>query len=446
MYVVIAVAGLIAASIILVLVFVRRLIIICPPNLVAVISGRKRGTPDGRRVGYRVLNGGRTLRIPFIESVSWMSLNTIPIEVTVTNAYSKGAIPLNVQGIANVKIANVEGLLENSIERFLDVPFESIRQIAKETLEANLRGVLATLTPEEVNEDRLRFAQTLADEVDDDMRTLGLGLDTLKIQNVTDEVGYLDSVGRRRTAEVLKAARVAEAERSTEALEAEADARQRAEIAAVLADRKIVEEQNQLRVRRAELEAVAIAKEQEAAVAGQVARAKAEQELQVQRVALQERTLEADVIAPARAEREAAQLEAQGKAADITESGNATIDVFSKLVEEFRTAGEMADRVYVLRMLPEIVDKLVSTVERIDIGRVSVVDSGSGKGVPAAVSQLPGTVVRLNEQIEAATGVDLLSSLAKRGASNTVAPPTGTADGGPESGKSGTEVEGEHDA
>jgi len=181
---------------------IRSLIIICPPNRVAVISGRSRQLSDGRTVGYRAIRGGRTLRVPLLERVSWMELNTIPIEVSVQNAYSRGAIPLNVQGIANVKVSSIEGLLQNSVERFLDVPQSMIAGIAKETLEANLRGVLATLTPEEVNEDRLKFAQTLIDEADDDIKTLGLELDVLKIQNVTDEVGYLDSVGRRQTAEV----------------------------------------------------------------------------------------------------------------------------------------------------------------------------------------------------------------------------------------------------
>ena len=181
-----------------------------------MISGRTRTLSDGRTVGYRILKGGRTLRIPILEKVSWMDLNTIPLEVSVTNAYSKGAIPLNVQGIANVKVSSAEGLLENAAERFLDRPTEQIGQIAKETLEANLRGVLATLSPEEVNEDRLKFSHQLIDEADDDIKTLGLELDVMKIQNVTDDNQYLDSVGRRLTAEVVKQARVAEAERMAE--------------------------------------------------------------------------------------------------------------------------------------------------------------------------------------------------------------------------------------
>ena len=76
------------------------------------------------------------------------------IEVAVQGAYSKGGIPLNVHGVANVKIAGEQPVLDNAIERFLGVDRARIMAIAKETLEGNLRGVLATLTPEEVNEDK----------------------------------------------------------------------------------------------------------------------------------------------------------------------------------------------------------------------------------------------------------------------------------------------------
>jgi flotillin len=319
------VLGAIVAFVILFVLFtVKNLLIICPPNRVAVISGRTRQLSDGRTVGYRAIRGGRTLRVPLLEKVDWMELNTIPIEVAVHNAYSAGAIPLNVQGIANVKVSSVEGLLQNSVERFLDRDQGYIAAIAKETLEANLRGVLATLTPEEVNEDRLKFAQTLIEEADDDIKTLGLELDVLKIQNVTDEVGYLDSVGRRQTAEVLKEARVAEAQRKAEAEETEASSRQRAEIAAAQAQLRISEEQNALRVRQAELEALAGAAESEAKVAGEKARVVAEQTLESERIQLETRRLEADVVAPARAELEAKELQAKADAAKSRSSGGSS--------------------------------------------------------------------------------------------------------------------------
>ena len=408
-----ALAIIAVLAVLFVIMIVSSLIVICPPNKVAVISGRTRTLSDGRTVGYRILKGGRTLRIPILEKVSWMDLNTIPLEVSVTNAYSKGAIPLNVQGIANVKVSSAEGLLENAAERFLDRPTEQIGQIAKETLEANLRGVLATLSPEEVNEDRLKFSHQLIDEADDDIKTLGLELDVMKIQNVTDDNQYLDSVGRRLTAEVVKQARVAEAERMAESEAAEAAARERAQIATAQADKNIVEEQNQLRVRTAELEAIARAKEEEASVAGDIARATAEQELEQQRIELERRRLEADVVTPAKANLEAKQLAAQAEAAKIIEDGKAQVEVFQRLTEQYQAAGDDGQRIFVLNMLPELVDKIVSTVNNVDIDRVAIVDNGGGQGggIPGLVSQLPGAVVSLTEQIEAATGVDILGSM-----------------------------------
>ncbi|MEZ5165351.1 MAG: hypothetical protein R2695_02270 [Acidimicrobiales bacterium] len=80
--------GLVMGFILLVMI-INSLIIICPPNRVAIISGRDRTLSDGRVVGYRILRGGRTIRIPILERVAWMDLNTIPLEVSVTNAYSR---------------------------------------------------------------------------------------------------------------------------------------------------------------------------------------------------------------------------------------------------------------------------------------------------------------------------------------------------------------------
>ena len=404
----------IGVAVIFLIMIVSSLIIICPPNRVVIISGRSRKMSDGRTVGYRILKGGRTIRIPLIEKVSWMDLNTIPLEVSVTNAYSRGTIPLNVQGIANVKVSSKEGVLENAAERFLNVSNQKIGQIAKETLEANLRGVLATLSPEEVNEDRLKFSQQLIDEADDDIKTLGLDLDVMKIQNVTDDNLYLESVGRRLTAEVVKEARVAEANRRSESEQAEAKARELAEIAQAQADRNIVEEQNNLRVRTAELDAIARAKEEEAAVAGDIARAIAEQELEQQRIELERRRLEADVVTPARANLESKQLDAQAEAAKIIEDGKAQVDVFRRLTDQYQLAGEDGQRIFVLNMLPELVDKLVSTVNNVSIDRVAVVDGGNNDsrgGIPALLAQLPAAVLSLSEQIEAATGIDILQSM-----------------------------------
>jgi len=424
---------------------VRSLIVICPPNRVAVVSGRTRGLSDGRSVGYRVIKGGRTIRIPLIEKVDYMDLNTIPIEVSVHNAYSKGAIPLDVQGVANIKVSSREGILENSVERFLGRSADYIQQIAKENLEANLRGVLATLTPEEVNEDRLKFAQTLIDEADDDIRTLGLELDVLKIQNVTDQVGYLEAVGRRRTANVLREARQTEAEQAANAQEAEAQGRQRAELARVRADLVIAEDENKLRVRRAELEAEAQSSEERAEVAADLARVEAQHRLEEQRIELQKRRLAADVLEPAKAKLEAMQLEAQGRAARIIEDGKAEVEVYRRLQEEYASAGPDARDILMLKMLPEIVELITETVNGIDIEKLTVIDSGGAEGgVGGVARQMPAAVISIAEQIETATGINLLEAVAGQTSTDSAGPAleaSGTpahSPNGPEAGQSST--------
>jgi flotillin len=395
---------------------VRSLIVICLPNELVVVTGRSRVTTDGQRIGYRLLHGGRTLRIPIVERVSRIDLRTIPIEVVVRNAYSRGGIPLIVQGIANVKVSARDPVSHNAVERLLDKPFDELMHIAKDTLEGNLRGVLATLTPEEVNEDRLKFAHRLIEEADEDLKKLGLELDTLKIQNVTDEVNYLDSIGRQQTAEILKKARVAEAQRASEAEQTEAAARQAAQVAQIQADLKITEESNLLRVRRAELDAEALAREAEATVSGEKARVVAEQALQQERIAKEQRRLEADVLLPANADREASEQRAKGTAASIVEDGKARLYVLDQTIALYQNAGTEAERIFILNMLPEIIREITGSVARMDIDKVTVIDSGGrGTGVATAAGQLPEAIIKLTEQIETATGVNILSRLGGKG-------------------------------
>ena len=150
-------------------------------------------TPTGTR-GYRVIRGGRSMRIPLLETVDSLNLTNMIIDVAVSNAYARGGIPLSVSGVANIKIASQSPHLDHAIQRFTGKSRKEIIRIAKETLEGNLRGVLSQLTPEEVNEDKTSFAEILLEEADHDLARLGLVLDTLKVQNVTDEEVLIPSV------------------------------------------------------------------------------------------------------------------------------------------------------------------------------------------------------------------------------------------------------------
>ena len=145
---------------------------VCRPNELLVYSGRKRALTDGTTVGYRVVHGGWAFLVPLLEKVERIDLRTMPIEIQITNAYAKGGIPLDVHAIANVKVSSAANNVGNAIERFLGQDPAEIRRVAKETLEGHLRGVLARMTPEEVNEDRLKFADELVHEAADEARNL----------------------------------------------------------------------------------------------------------------------------------------------------------------------------------------------------------------------------------------------------------------------------------
>ncbi|MEE9501622.1 MAG: hypothetical protein V3V48_06070, partial [Candidatus Aminicenantaceae bacterium] len=100
--------------------FTKAFLKICAPNEMLIFSGRTRELPDGTTIGYRIIKGGRTFQLPIIETVRRMSLETMPIEIELNGALAKGIIPLNVAGMANIKIAGTqEQGSSNAIERFL---------------------------------------------------------------------------------------------------------------------------------------------------------------------------------------------------------------------------------------------------------------------------------------------------------------------------------------
>ena len=375
---------------------------ICQPNEVLIFSGRQRRLSQGGAVGYRIIQGGRGFRIPIIERVDRMSLNTIPIDLTVTNAYSKGGIPLTVRAIANVKIASSEVALNNAVERLLGKRLDEVQLIAKETLEGNLRGVLALLTPEEVNEDRLKFAKELLEEADQDLNALGLQLDTLKIQSVEDDRGYLDAIGRQQTAHILAAAQVAEA-----------DKREEAKVAEARADKHIVQAETEVRIIKAKLDAQAEAEEAKVSVAARVAEARAEQELAAQEIELAEKRQHATVVVKAEAERKAKEEVAKGNAARIFEDGKAEVGVLQQKLELWKQAGPDAERLFLIQMLPDILKEVIKTVDNLKIDKITVVDSGQGGGVPSVFSQIAGSTPALLESLKASTGIDIAGMLSR---------------------------------
>jgi flotillin len=399
--------GAIIIAGLMVLAFIKANLRICHPNEILVFSGRKRTLKDGTVVGYRIVKGGRGLKIPIIESVSRLPLTAIPIDLELAGALTNGIIPINLQAMANVKIAGSEDEgLSNALERFLGKNIDDISQVAKENIEGSLRGVLATLTPEEANSNRLEFAQRVVQEARSDLQRLGLVLDTFKIQQISDDEGYLDAIARRKNAEVRRDAKITEANAEAEARVVAAKAKKTGNVAEAESNMTIVEAENRLRVKRADLAAEANRVEARATVAGDIERIEQEQKLEEKRVVTNKHKYEADVIVPARAEREAKELKAKGEAAKIAEDGKAMAEAVSVLREQWEK--EDTRELFLIQQLPDILDKVTKVVsDNLSIDKVTIVDSGDGQGMPAYVKGVTGSIVAIFEQIKNATGLDI---------------------------------------
>ena len=311
------------------------------PNMVAVLSGRRRKTADGRVVGYRMVKGGAALRIPILEKVEYLSLNVMTIGLEIKRAYTIQGVPVSVKAVANVKVRSDDSSLQAAAERFLGMTHEKIQQVIFQTLEGHLRSILGTLTVEEVNSDRTSFAQKLTSEAAVDLEKMGIGVDVLTIQEISDEEDYLNALGKKRTAEVKRDASIGEAEALRDAKVKSSLAMQDGERAKFSADAEIAQAQRDFAIRQAQYAAEIETQKAKAGQAGPLAEATARQSViaeevkiertrtqelisvQEQEVARRQKELEATVIKPAEADRQAAivRAEAQKQAAILEAEG-----------------------------------------------------------------------------------------------------------------------------
>lgn len=406
----------------------KRLFRICGPNEVLVFSGGS-SEVDGQPVGYRVVKGGSSLRRPLLERVDRLELTNMAVDLHVKNAYSKGGIPLTVQGVANLKIAGHQPLLHNALERFLGMSREQIIAMAKDTLEGNLRGVLSQLTPEEVNQDKQMFAEKLLEEAEQDLGRIGLVLDVLKIQNVVDEVGYLASIGRRQSAELQKRARIAEADARAESATRGAENRLRARGAQIQAETEIARADGQRRLTDARTRRDALVAEELGRIKAAIARADAEVNVQAARVEQTRRRLEADVIAPAKAEMEKLTADARARASKIAEDGRATAEALAQMIAAWKAAGGQARDIFLLQKLQPVMATLLDTIQGVQVQRVTVLpgaaarpESGEG-GAPGAGAGSVTAAAQWLEQVRGVFGVDLAAA-ARRWAEGGAPRPT----------------------
>ncbi|MCC6624180.1 MAG: flotillin family protein [Deltaproteobacteria bacterium] len=402
-------SGAILATLFLIVFFVKSFLKIGRPNELLIFSGRKHKLPGegGAEVGWRYIAGGRAIRWPIIERVDRMDITIMPIDISIRGAYAKGNIPVNVDAVANVKITLDEPDVHHAIERFLGKTRDEISKVARETLEGTLRGVLAQLTPEEINHDRQKLSETLRSEVSDDLGRLGLQVDTFKIQHVTDDVRYLDSISRVRIAEVVRDAEIAESDAGREAEQAIAAANMRGKVAVERSLSAIAEKENELALKKAELEAQAKSEEERTIAAAREARAMAEQRLQAVRKELEALRLEAEQVIPALRGAEAQALRAAGDAAIKAETGRAQGEALAALYAAWSSAGPRAREVFLIQQIDGILADVASVTESLAVDRVTLIDGGDGESLARYVGSFPQVVSEILMRIKETVGIDV---------------------------------------
>lgn len=320
----------VVVAVLIALMLISRNYIKVSPNQAAVISGRKRKLSDGSTAGYRLVRGGATLVFPFLEKVEYLDLNVITVPLATSRAYTVQGVPVSVKAVANVKIKGDDTSLRSAAERFLGMPQAQFHQLVFQTLEGHLRAILGTLTVEEINNDRQSFAMKLTTEAAGDLEKMGIGLDALTIQEISDEEGYLDALGKRRTAEVKRDAEIGQAEANRDSKIKASQALQEGEKVRLETEALIAQSTRETEIQKAQVQAEIEAERAKSLQAGPLADAKAQQQVTVEEVRVEkvrtqeqiavqeqevlrkEKELEATVVKQAEADRKAAVLRAQG--------------------------------------------------------------------------------------------------------------------------------------
>src|SRR5688572_28707775 len=215
------------------------------PNQVMIISGGKYkvAAADGRidKVGFRIRRGGGAFILPMFEKVDLLSLEIMTLDITTPEVYTKPGVPIIVDGVAQVKIGGDEHSIRTAAEQFLGKNPQQIQEVALQTVEGHLRAIIGTMTVEDIYKNRDQFATSVQEVAVGDLANMGLTIVSFTMRDIRDNHGYLEALGKPRTAEVKRDAIIAQAEADRDASIKSAQARQAGEIAKFQAETQIAE-------------------------------------------------------------------------------------------------------------------------------------------------------------------------------------------------------------
>lgn len=421
----------------------------CPSDKVLVIYGKVGSEKNGQARSAKCIHGGAAFIFPVLQSFQYLDLTPISINVDLKNALSKQNIRIDVPSRFTVGISTEPGIMQNAAERLLGLRMNEIQELAKDIIFGQLRLVVATMDIEEINTDRDKFLLAVSNNVEIELKKIGLRLINVNVTDINDESGYIDALGKEAAAKAINDAKksVAEKDRDGEIGKSNALRDQRIQVSA--ANAEAIKGENSAKIEVAQSEAARREKEAEAlrvataAEAVQNAKAKeeaynAQKEAEQTRANLERATQQADIIVKAQIAKEQAEIAAEAEAevmrrkakgeadaifAKMEAQANGAREILQKQAEGLReivnAAGGNADdavKLIVSDKLEELMRIQVDAIKNIKIDKVTVWDSGAngspdGKSSTANfISGMMKAVPPLGEVFRQA-GMDLPSFL-----------------------------------
>lgn len=208
----------------------------CPANKILVISGRVSGTGAAR-----CISGGGAFVWPVIQEYAFLELDPVRIDVKLPDALSLENIRISVPSVFTVAIATEEHVRQNAAIRLLNLTHEHIEATARDIIIGQLRAVIATMSIDQINRDREAFLQRVQHQLEPELMKVGLTLLNVNIQDLRDESGYLEALGKQAAAQAIQKARgdVADQEKEGAIRVASAEREQSVSVAAAQKDRDI---------------------------------------------------------------------------------------------------------------------------------------------------------------------------------------------------------------
>lgn len=382
----------------------------CPSDKILVIYGKVGSDKNGQARSAKCVHGGAAFIMPIIQSYQFMDLTPISINVDLKNALSKQNIRVDVPSRFTVGISTEPGIMQNAAERLLGLRMNEIQELAKDIIFGQLRLVVATMEIEEINNDRDKFLVAVSNNVEIELKKIGLRLINVNVTDINDESGYIEALGKEAAAKAINDAKksVAEKDRDGEIGQANAQRDQRIQVAA--ANALAIKGENESKIDVAQSEALRREKEAEsmrlatAAEAVQAAKAKeeayiAQQQAEQTRAALETATQQADIIVKAKIAKEQAEIEAEAKAEVARRTAKGEADaMFAKMEAQARGAQEIlvkqadgmrelvnaaggnadsAIKLILANNMEELMKIQVEAIKNIKIDKVTVWDGGS---------------------------------------------------------------------